>query len=159
MGDGGGSDVRRGVDALSAFKDQIDKALGDFEGSPGSPSKIEEQALGRTSFGGVNAQFDEAGNLHTQYEHVHERLIHLSKTLGLHIEALKLATHAADVTYDGTEDEVRRRFWQIQHQLDDDYQQAVKQQREHDQVAKTGDHGGKADSGRGHNETVGADQA
>lgn len=126
MANGGGSGMRRGVDALQEFKGKLDDALSDFEGGHGGPSKIAQQSLSRSSFGGTNAPFDEAGDLHTAYETVHARLTHLSKTLGLHIEALKLASHAADATYDGTEDEVRRRFWQIRAQLDAQYQEEVK---------------------------------
>ncbi|MEU1401340.1 hypothetical protein ABZ471_03060 [Streptomyces sp. NPDC005728] len=126
MANGGGSGMRRGVDALQEFKGKLDDALSDFEGGHGGPSKIAQQSLNRSSFGGTTAPFDEAGDLHTAYETVHSRLTHLSKTLGLHIEALKLASHAADVTYDGTEDEVRRRFWQIRAQIDAQYQEEVK---------------------------------
>ncbi|MFD0394972.1 hypothetical protein ACFQ3Z_33130 [Streptomyces nogalater] len=57
---------------------------------------------------------------------MHSRLTHLSKTLGMHIEALKLASHAADATYDGTEADVHRRFWRIRTELDAQYQEEVK---------------------------------
>ncbi|MBY8841422.1 MULTISPECIES: hypothetical protein [unclassified Streptomyces] len=126
MGDGGGSDLRRGIDALKEFKGKLDNALTDFEDGHGSPSKLAQQSLSRGSFGGTNAPFDEAGDLHTAYETVHTRLTHLSKTLGMHIEALKLASHAADATYDGSDDEVQRRFWQIRAHLDAQYREDVK---------------------------------
>ncbi|MFF9771038.1 hypothetical protein ACF1GT_31435 [Streptomyces sp. NPDC014636] len=126
MADGGGSGMRRGIDALQAFKGKLDEALTDFEDGHGGPSKVAQQSLSRASFGGTNAQFDEAGELHSAYETVHSRLTHLSKTLGLHIESLKLASQAADATYDGTEDEVRRRFWQIHTQIATQYQEDVK---------------------------------
>ncbi|WP_318200972.1 hypothetical protein [Streptomyces sp. SCL15-4] len=126
MGDGGGSGMRRGIDALQEFKDKLDGALTEYEGGHGGPSQIAQQTLSRSSFGGTNAPFDEAGDLHTAYETVHSRLTHLSKTLGMHIEALKLASHAADATYDGTEDEVHRRFWRIRTQLDAQYQEEAK---------------------------------
>ncbi|MGW0885150.1 hypothetical protein [Streptomyces sp. NPDC002671] len=125
MGDGGRSDLRRGVEALSKFKEDVDKALTKFDESPGSASKIAHHALSRTSFSGTQIPFGEAHDLHSQYEHVHERLVYLSKTLGLHIEALTLAAHATDATYDLTEDEVRRRFWKIKSQLDEEYQKAT----------------------------------
>ncbi|GAA2770353.1 hypothetical protein GCM10010521_54180 [Streptomyces rameus] len=125
VADGGGSGMRRGIDALQEFKGKLDNALSDFEEGHGSPSKIAQQSLSRSSFGGTHAPFDEASDLHTAYETVHARLTHLSKTLGLHIESLRLASHAADATYDGTEDEVHQRFWQIRTQLGAQYQKDV----------------------------------
>ncbi|GGR99249.1 hypothetical protein GCM10010236_62510 [Streptomyces eurythermus] len=125
VGDGGGSGMRRGIDALQEFKNKLDGALKDFEGGQGGPSQIAQQTLSRSSFGGTNAPFDEATDLHTAYETVHSRLTHLSKTLGMHIEALKLASHSADATYDGTEAEVHRRFWKIRTELDAQYQDEV----------------------------------
>ncbi|WP_225823238.1 hypothetical protein [Streptomyces naphthomycinicus] len=149
MSGGSGSGMRRGIDALQEFKGKLDDALIDFEDGHGSPSKIAQQSLSRSSFGGTSAPFDEAGDLHSAYETVHARLTHLSKTLGMHIEALKLASHAADVTYDGTEEEVRQRFWQIRAQIDADYQKEVQkaaaekqQQSKHEGKTATRDHKG-----------------
>ncbi|MGW2745706.1 hypothetical protein [Streptomyces sp. NPDC001450] len=126
MSGGSGSGMRRGIDALKEFKNKLDGVLSDFDDGHGGPSKIAQQQLGRSSFGGTNAPFDEAGDLHTEYGTVHSRLIHLSQTLGLHIQALQLASHATDATYDMTEDEVRRRFYQIRAKLDAQYQEEVK---------------------------------
>jgi hypothetical protein len=124
VGDGGRSNLKRGVEVLSKFKDDINKALHTFEQSPGSASKIADHELSRASFSGAQLPFGAAEDLHLQYKHVHARLMHLSKTLALQIEAMTLAAHSADATYDGTEDEVRRRFWQIKTQLDDEYRKA-----------------------------------
>ncbi|MEV6839682.1 hypothetical protein AB0N17_35175 [Streptomyces sp. NPDC051133] len=124
MGDGGRSDLKRGVEVLAKFKEEINTALHKFEDSPGSSSKIADQELSRGSFSGAQLPFGAAQDLHLQYAHVHARLMHLSKTLALQIEAMTLAAHSADVTYDGSEDEVRRRFWKIKTQLDDEYDKA-----------------------------------
>ncbi|MEV7691330.1 hypothetical protein ACFW1F_28260 [Streptomyces bungoensis] len=121
-----GSGMRRGIDALKDFKGKLDAVLADFDDGHGGPSRIAQQQLSRASFGGTNAKFDEAGDLHTAYETVHSRLVHLSRTLGLHIQALQLASHAADATYDMTEEEVRRRFYEIRAKLDAQYQEEVK---------------------------------
>ncbi|MYY00046.1 hypothetical protein GT045_35960 [Streptomyces sp. SID486] len=118
--------MRRGIDALQSFKGKLDEALSNFEEGHGGPSKVAQQKLSRASFGGTNAPFDEAGDLHSAYESVHERLTHLSKTLGLHIESLKLAAHAADATYDGTEEEVRQRFWRLHTQIGAQYDEDMK---------------------------------
>ncbi|GGW81464.1 hypothetical protein GCM10010503_68540 [Streptomyces lucensis JCM 4490] len=133
MGDGGRSDLRRGVEVLSQFKNDVDKALRKFEQSPGSSSKLADHALSRASFSGSQVPFSEAQDLHLQYEHVHERLMHLSKTLALQIEAMTLAAHSADATYDGSEDEVRRRFWKIKNHLDDEYAKATDKNKHHDE--------------------------
>ncbi|MGW0410841.1 hypothetical protein ACWDZX_06010 [Streptomyces collinus] len=126
MGDSGRSDLKRGVEVLSKFRDDINKALLKFEESPGSSAKLADHALSRPSFSGAQIPFAEAQDLHLQYEHVHTRLMHLSKTLALQIEAMTLAAHSADATYDGTEDEVRRRFWKIKTQLDAEYDKATR---------------------------------
>ncbi|MEU2061326.1 hypothetical protein [Streptomyces sp. NPDC013455] len=117
--------MRRGIDALSKFKKKVDDALTAFEGAPGSPSRLAEHKLSAGSFSGSNIPFAEATELHGKYEQVHERLTSLSKNLALQIEALTLAAHAADVTYDGTEDEVRRRFWEIRAHLDEEHRKAT----------------------------------
>lgn len=131
MSDGGGSDLRRGLEALKIFQKRVKSALETFDGSPGASSSIAQHAIGRASFSGTGIPFSEAADLHGQYERVHERLTNLSKSLGLHIEALRIAVQAADAGYDNVEEELRERFWAIQSQLDKDHQQAVAQDKTH----------------------------
>ncbi|MEV5875504.1 hypothetical protein AB0L75_14975 [Streptomyces sp. NPDC052101] len=131
MSDGGGSDLRRGLEALKIFQKRVNNALSTFDGSPGASSTIAQHAIGRASFSGTEIQFNEAADLHGRYQHVHDRLIHLSKSLGLHIEALNLAVQAADVGYDNVEEEVRERFWAIQSELDKEHQQAEAKEQAH----------------------------
>ncbi|MGW7786657.1 hypothetical protein [Streptomyces tricolor] len=152
MSGGSGSGMRRGIDALSKFKKKVDDALKAFEGAPGSPSRLAEHTLSVSSFSGSSSPFHEAVELHGKYEQVHERLTSLSKNLGLQIEALKLATHAADATYDGTEDEVRRRFWEIRSHLAEEHRKATKPKGEHaeNKPVKDAEHGGD-------NKSAGAD--
>ncbi|GGS87848.1 MULTISPECIES: hypothetical protein [Streptomyces] len=144
MSGGGGSGMRRGIDALAKFKTAVDKALTAFEGAPGSPSRLAEHKLSASSFSGSNIPFHEATELHGKYEQVHERLTTLSQNLGMQIEALTLAAHAADVTYDSTEDEVRRRFWQIRSHLAEQHHEATQSKGEHadHKPAKAAEHGG-----------------
>ncbi|MFJ7151854.1 hypothetical protein ACIQVT_27315 [Streptomyces sp. NPDC100445] len=143
--------MRRGIDALSKFKKKVDDALKTFEGAPGSPSRLAEHRLSPSSFSGSNIPFHEATELHGRYEQVHERLTSLSKNLSLQIEALTLAAHAADVTYDGTEDEVRRRFWQIHAHLEAEHRKAEAEAKQHAQQkpADTPEHSGGAKSAGG----------
>ncbi|MEU0337201.1 hypothetical protein [Streptomyces sp. NPDC006193] len=153
MGGGSGSGMRRGIDALAKFKKKVDDALTAFEGAPGSPSRLAEHRLSASSFSGSNIPFHEATELHGKYEQVHERLTSLSRNLGMQIEALTLAAHAADATYDGTEDEVRRRFWQIRSHLVHEHQQATASEHKHTEhkhaepkPVRAGEHAGDATS-------------
>ncbi|MEU2926385.1 hypothetical protein ABZ636_15280 [Streptomyces sp. NPDC007251] len=122
MSDGGSANLRRGADALSKFSDGLSNALTRFEESPASPSRLGHHGLDRKSFGGAEIPFTEADDLHKKYTEVHDLLMSMSSTLRLHIEALQLAARSADSTYDGTEDEVRRRFWEIKTKLDQEFQ-------------------------------------
>jgi hypothetical protein len=128
---GGGSDLRRGLEALQIFRKKVSDALANFDESPGAPARIAQHAINRTSFSGTEIPFSEAADLHGQYERVHERLTYLSKSLGLHIEALRIAVQAADAGYDNVEEEVRRRFWAIQSHLDQEHQKALEQEQTH----------------------------
>ncbi|MFI1365315.1 hypothetical protein [Streptomyces griseochromogenes] len=122
MSDGGRSDLRRGAEALAKFSAGLTNALTAFNESAGSPSSLDQHGLGRPSFSGAQIPFAEAGKLFYQYGRVHDSLKDMSQTLGLHIEALQLAAKAADSTYVATEDEVRRRFWEIKSKIDEEYQ-------------------------------------
>lgn len=108
---GGAADVRRGLMALSTFKKRIDDLLTDFEKSPGGSSKVASHRLSATAFG--SGDFPEAKALHLEYERVHERITALSRLLGLQIEAMRIAVHGVDVTFDNLEEEQRYRFHQI----------------------------------------------
>ncbi|GAA1045340.1 hypothetical protein GCM10009566_71350 [Streptomyces murinus] len=136
MGDGGSVDLRRGVDALSKLKGGFDKALTTLEGSSGGTASLGQHTLERSSFSGTNVPFPEASGLHAQYQNVHDRILSMSKTLGLHIEAMTLAMQAADGTYDGTEEDVRRRFWEIKSQLDKEYEKTHPAHEKHQQPGK-----------------------
>ena len=128
MGGGGGADLRRGMEALTTFKKRVDAVLTNFEGSPGSSAKVEAHRLSAASFCGTG-RFDEATGLHKEYERVHERLTSLSKSLGLQMEALQIAVHAADVGFDNLEEDLRRRFWEIRTEVNKDQAQAQPDQK------------------------------
>lgn len=117
-GGGGTGDLRRGVGALETFKKRVDALLTDFEGSAGSKTKVADQKVSRASLSGPNARFAEADGLYTQYNRVHSSLVSLSKSLGDQIEYLSLGVHAAAVGFDNVEDDIRRRFYEIQARMD-----------------------------------------
>ncbi|MET9774881.1 hypothetical protein ABZ023_11555 [Streptomyces sp. NPDC006367] len=108
---GGAADVRRGVMALSTFKKRVDDLLKNFEESAGGPSKVSTHSLPESAFG--SGAFPEGKRLHLEYERVHERITALSKSLGLHLEAMQIAVHGVDVTFDNLEEEQRQRFHEI----------------------------------------------
>ncbi|MFF3035239.1 hypothetical protein ACFVS7_30055 [Streptomyces rubiginosohelvolus] len=126
----GTGDLKRGVGALEKFKKSVDALLADFEGSAASKTKVADQKITRASLSGQNACFAEADGLYTQYNRVHSSLVSLSKSLGDQIEYLSLGVHAAAVGFDNVEDDVRRRFYEIQTRLD-------KEREEHAKTEKT----------------------
>lgn len=114
------------MEALTTFKKRVDGVLSNFKGSPGSATKVGAHTISQASFCG-KGDFGEAKGLHTQYERVHERLTTLSKSLGLQIEALRIAVHGADVGFDNLEEELRHRFWEIQTQVRHEQEQAQRE--------------------------------
>ncbi|MER6072000.1 hypothetical protein ABT187_24740 [Streptomyces sp. NPDC001817] len=114
--DGGGSDLRRGLEALKTFKSRVDHLLDRFERSPGNPKKVSMHTLTPAAFCGKGG-FAEATDLHSQYHTVHERILSLSQTLKLQIEAMQIAVHGADIGYDKLEDDLRRRFHEIRTEI------------------------------------------
>ncbi|MCX5352447.1 MULTISPECIES: hypothetical protein [Streptomyces] len=118
------ADLKVGADVLMTFKQRIDKLLSEFEDSAGSASKVGAHRVSRTSLSGHGSPFHEADALFTQYEQVHEHITQLSKTLGLQIEAMGIATQGAQNGFDGLDDDQRRRFWEIQIETDRLYSEA-----------------------------------
>ncbi|MFE3329067.1 hypothetical protein [Streptomyces sp. NPDC059176] len=137
-GSGGGGDLERGLGALKNFQKKVNKLLGDLEEGAGSATKFEEQRVSRASFSGSSMPFAEADGFYSQYNRVHTSLVSLSKSLSDQIELLSIGVHGADVGFNNVEDEMRRRFHQIQTRLD--------------ARRETEDHGGKgAGSGQHRN--------
>ncbi|MEU5283188.1 hypothetical protein AB0G97_04090 [Streptomyces sp. NPDC020755] len=143
-GGGGTGDLRRGVGALEKFKSRVDALLADFEGSAASKTKVADQKVSRASLSGPNARFAEADGLYTQYNRVHSSLVSLSKSLGDQIEYLSLGVHAAAVGFDNVEDDIRRRFYEIQTRMDEEREkhakseQAKPEQTNNDQQSDSG---------------------
>ncbi|MFF2412217.1 hypothetical protein [Streptomyces sp. NPDC058092] len=123
-GGGGSGDLRRGVGALETFRGRVNTLLAELEGSAAGKSKIAAQTVSRAALSGQNACFAEADGLYTQYNRVHESLVSLSKSLGDQIEYLSLGVHAAAVGFDNVDDDVRRRFYEIQVRLDKEHEKA-----------------------------------
>jgi hypothetical protein len=121
------ADLKVGAGVLMTFKQRIDKLLSEFESSAGSATKVGEHRISRASLKGAG-QFDEAEALFTNYENVHEQLIRLSKSLGMQIEAMGIATQGAQNGFDTLDEEQRRRFHDIQIEVDRQYREAQEAQ-------------------------------
>ncbi|MFD0317612.1 hypothetical protein [Streptomyces flavalbus] len=139
---GGGAsaaDVRRGVMALSTFKKRVDDLLAAFEGSAGGASKVASHSLPESAFGG--GAFPEGKQLHLEYERVHERITALSKSLGLQLEAMQIAVHGVDVTFDNLEDEQRYRFHEIRAEVNQTREEMLNEHNKRDNRADHTDAG------------------
>ncbi|MEV1026723.1 hypothetical protein [Streptomyces sp. NPDC050264] len=112
------ADLKVGADVLATFKQRVDKILREFEGSPGSSTKVGDQQISRAALSSGASPFGEADVLHLQYEQVHSRITSLSKMLGMQIEAMSIASHGAEVGFANLEEDQRRRFWEIQTKID-----------------------------------------
>ncbi|MEU2286439.1 hypothetical protein ABZ614_31690 [Streptomyces sp. NPDC013178] len=136
---GGAADVRRGLMALSTFKKRVDDLLKDFEESAGGSSKVGTHSLSQTAFGMGN--FPEAKALHLEYERVHERITALSKSLGLQLEAMQIAVHGVDVTFDNLEEDLRYRFHEIRAEVNQERDEMLNEQIKRDNNADHTDAG------------------
>ncbi|MFF7531130.1 hypothetical protein [Streptomyces bobili] len=136
---GGAADVRRGLMALSTFKKRVDDLLTAFEDSAGGSSKVATHSLSETAFGTGN--FPEAKTLHLEYERVHERITTLSKSLGLQLEAMQIAVHGVDVTFDNLEDEYRYRFHEIRTEVNQERDEMLNEHLKRDNNADHTDAG------------------
>ncbi|MFE9925945.1 hypothetical protein ACFYQA_31590 [Streptomyces sp. NPDC005774] len=135
----GAADLRRGVMALSTFKKRVDDLLSTFEESPGGPSKVRAHSLPEAAFG--SGAFPEGKQLHLEYERVHERITALSKSLGLQLEAMQIAVHGVDVTFDNLEDEQRYRFHEIRTEVNQTREEMLNEHRKGDNRADHTDAG------------------
>ncbi|MFH7338853.1 hypothetical protein [Streptomyces sp. KHY 26] len=139
--DDGTGGLKVGLEALKTFKTRVDSVLKTFEDSPGSAKKVAMHTITAESFCG-NGGFPEATGLHSQYTRVHDRLMTLSQSLTLQIEAMQIAVHGADIGFANLDDDQRRRFHEIRMQINEQFGDAQKDQQHKKQ---TGDK--KADGG------------
>ncbi|WP_208881553.1 hypothetical protein [Streptomyces armeniacus] len=111
---------------LQTFKTRVDNIITELETSAAGKGKMSEQVIPRTSFGagGLN----EADSLSTQYNRVHTLLTTLSQTLRDQIEAMGIAVQGAKNGFDSLEDDVKRRFWEIQTRAHERYEQQKRDQ-------------------------------
>lgn len=114
------------LESLKDFKKRVDDILRDLESSPASPTRVGRQEVKRSSFGG---EFAEADGVYSQYTRVHTQLTKLSQVLGDQIEAMRIAVHGADVGFGNLEDDLKRRFWELQSRAHQHQQQAESDKR------------------------------
>jgi hypothetical protein len=85
--------------------------------------------------------FPEAKALHLEYERVHERITSLSKSLGLQLEAMQIAVHGVDVTFDNLEADLRYRFHEIRTEVNQERDDMLNEQPKRDNKADETDAG------------------
>ncbi|MGD9481653.1 hypothetical protein WDH52_00085 [Streptomyces sp. TRM70308] len=105
------SDFKRAAETLTDFKKRVDDILTRLSTSEAANSRLRTRNVPKSSYG---TGFAEADDLALQYERVHDHLTNLSKTFGEQIEAMGIAVLGADIGFDNLEDDLKRRFWQIQ---------------------------------------------
>ena len=120
------ANLRREAETLQKFKNRVDGLLRNLEDSPASSKQLGRETIRQDSFG--TSDFAEAADLYRMYHRVHTHLTRLSQTFGDQIEAMKIAVHGADIGFDNLEDDVRRRFWDIQKRTQNRYEQSQKEQ-------------------------------
>ncbi|MFH8338036.1 hypothetical protein [Streptomyces sp. AM6-12] len=139
--DDGTGGLKVGLEALKTFKTRVDGVLDTFERSPGAAKKVAMHTLAADSFCG-HGGFPEATGLHSQYTRVHDRLVTLSKSLTLQIEAMQIAVHGADIGFANLDDDERRRFHEIRMEINEKYGDERKdQQHRNHTVGKRSDRG------------------
>lgn len=121
-------DLKVEAESLQTFKTRVDGILRKLEGSAASQGKMAEQRVARTSFGG--SSLGEADALYTQYNRVHDLLTNLSRTLSDQIEAMGIAVQGAKNGFQSLDDDVRRRFWELQTRADNRYEDQKRGQQE-----------------------------
>ncbi|MGW7520348.1 hypothetical protein ACWGJ2_32685 [Streptomyces sp. NPDC054796] len=142
-GGGGSAPQGKGIkvpDSLLTFKKRIDGILKDLENSPAAKNAVAGQQIPRSSLSGGATPFEEADGLFRKYNEVHEALTSLSQTLGDQIEAVGIAVHGAHVGFGNLDDDVRRRFWEIQTRT---HERAEEERRRRERDAQ--DHGRPGD--------------
>ncbi|MEV7130802.1 hypothetical protein [Streptomyces sp. NPDC093260] len=113
------ADLEASGEALSTFVKRVDAVLRDLESSAGNPTKVGAQTIKLSSLTAAGeGVFPEAHDLYTNYHAVHEELTSLSKTLHLQIEGIGIAVQGAYHGFENLEEEQRRRFWEIQTEID-----------------------------------------
>ncbi|MBP2051662.1 hypothetical protein J2Z21_004639 [Streptomyces griseochromogenes] len=111
------ANLKVSANALRQFVKTVDGVLQDLEKSAGNPTRVGDQAIRHTSLRSGSAGFHEADALYGTFNEVHQALTNLSKTLHLQIEAIGIAVTGAHGTFSDLEEEQRRRFYEIQKEI------------------------------------------
>ncbi|MER7398458.1 hypothetical protein ABT381_23460 [Streptomyces sp. NPDC000151] len=126
----GAADIKRARATLVRFRQRIDDILRSLEHGPQNEVSLLE--LSRSVFSGPGT-FAEADGLHQQFTKVHTHLTTLSRTLNEQIEAMGIAIIGANIGFDNLEDDLKRRFWDIQSRTAERYEEQDKTRTEHKQ--------------------------
>lgn len=101
------------LSSFTGFRNRIDELLRDLKASPAGPTKLAEDTVARTQFGGGANQWAEAASLYMSYQTVITELESLSKLLSDSIEGMGIAVLASHNGYENLDEDIRRRMLAI----------------------------------------------
>ncbi|HEY9437772.1 MAG TPA: hypothetical protein VIS29_03815 [Streptomyces sp.] len=101
------------LSSFTAFRNRIDEILRDLKASPAGATKLAEDTVARTQFGGGANQWAEAASLFLSYQTVVKELETLSKLLSDSIEGMGIAVLASHNGYENLDEDIRRRMMAI----------------------------------------------
>ncbi|MFI7383044.1 hypothetical protein [Streptomyces sp. NPDC049813] len=146
---GAAADIVTELESFTAFQQRVDQLIKDLKASPAGPTKVGQEAMARSKFGGGHKGWHEADTVFTQYDTVIADLENLSKLLSDSIEAMGIAVMASHKGYENVDLDVRRRMAAISAETTHHYGGAYVPEHPHE---KSGGSGQKA-SGDGGQET------
>jgi hypothetical protein len=110
--------IKTELESLLDFKKRVDRMLDDLGGSQAESTRMRQDRLSPTSLG---ANFAEATGLYRVYDQVHDQLTTLSRLLSSQITGLSMAVMGSHKGYAGVDDDVARKMWAIQQDLEENY--------------------------------------
>ncbi|MFG2334519.1 hypothetical protein ACGFMM_33635 [Streptomyces sp. NPDC048604] len=125
-----------GAVTLAGFRARIERLLGELDRSAANPGRLADSRVAAEAYG---RDFAAATELHTSYATVRARLEALSRTFGDTIESMGIAIHIADRGYADVDDDLRRRFAELQRRAREQYAQGGEQPvAKHTETSATG---------------------
>lgn len=114
-------DLVNELSSFTTFQRRVDELIRELKESPASPSRVGEERVVRTQFGGGAGGWAEASNLFLSYEAVIGELEKLSKLLSESIEGVGIAVMASHNGYENIDADIRQRMLAISAGATDHY--------------------------------------
>ncbi|WP_418959458.1 hypothetical protein [Streptomyces tritici] len=107
---------------LQSFRTRIEQLLSELDRSPANPRRLADSRVAAEAYG---QGFAAATELHASYGRVRARLEALSRTFGDTIESMGIAIQIADRGYADVDEDLRRRFAELQRRAREQYAQGL----------------------------------